>query len=334
MMVHPPAVIHSGMSRSSCRRRCVDPPRQPVVEGHEHQRRVDAVEEALAEAEDEARRADPAEAREHQLPDAQHRIRRQRQVPEDAEREGDRAEEPERQADQGEVEGSHRLCLPSWSVETGGWKRRRRRAFETTETELVAMAAAARIGLSSQPKKGNRTPAATGIRAVLYAYAQKRFCLMFRIVAFESAMAVTTPRRSPDISVMSAASIATSVPVPSARPMSAWARAGASLMPSPTIPTRLPSSWSRLTSLALSPGRTSARTRSIPTSRAIASAVRRLSPVIMMTSRPSRCSAATAAAELGLRVSATATSPAARPPTPPPGRDHGRYPFPLARRLT
>src|SRR3990172_3584805 len=262
-MVHPPAVIHSGMSRSSCRRRCVDPPRQPVVEGHEHQRRVDAVEEALpeaddetpparppgrgrgvapprqpvveghehqrrvdaveealAEAEDEARRADPAEAREHQLPDAQHRIRRQRQVPEDAEREGDRAEEPERQANQGEVEGSHRLCLPSWSVETGGWKRRRRRAFETTETELVAMAAAARIGLSSQPKKGNRTPAATGIRAVLYAYAQKRFCLMFRIVAFESAMAVTPPRSPPDISVIPPASTAPSVPAPSAGPMS------------------------------------------------------------------------------------------------------------------
>ena len=43
----------------------------------------------------------------------------------------------------------------------------------------------------------------------------------------------------------SAASMATSVPVPMARPTSAWARAGASLMPSPTMPTRRPSACSR-----------------------------------------------------------------------------------------
>ena len=52
--------------------------------------------------------------------------------------------------------------------------------------------------------------------------------------AFESAMAFGTPRRLPDISTTSAASMATSVPVPTARPTSASARAGASLMPSPT----------------------------------------------------------------------------------------------------
>ena len=38
---------------------------------------------------------------------------------------------------------------------------------------------------------------------------------------------------------MSEDSIATSVPVPIAEPTSAWARAGASLMPSPTMPTDL-----------------------------------------------------------------------------------------------
>ena len=54
-----------------------------------------------------------------------------------------------------------------------------------------------------------------------------------------SAMAVTTPCRSPDMSVMSAASMATSVPVPMAMPTSACASAGASLMPSPTIATML-----------------------------------------------------------------------------------------------
>jgi hypothetical protein len=40
--------------------------------------------------------------------------------------------------------------------------------------------------------------------------------------------------RSPRINVISAASMATSVPVPIAMPMSACASAGASLMPSPT----------------------------------------------------------------------------------------------------
>ena len=47
-------------------------------------------------------------------------------------------------------------------------------------------------------------------------------------------------------------------------------------------------------------GRTSASTRSMPTGRAIASAVRRLSPVSIATASPSRCSSATASAEPGL----------------------------------
>ena len=54
-------------------------------------------------------------------------------------------------------------------------------------------------------------------------------------------MAVTTPRKEPPTSVTSAASIATSVPVPMAMPTSACASAGASLMPSPTIATVFPS---------------------------------------------------------------------------------------------
>src|SRR3712207_8721378 len=65
---------------------------------------------------------------------------------------------------------------------------------------------------------------------------------MFLTVAFESLMARTTPRTSPETSVRSAASIATSVPVPVATPTSARARAGASLIPSPTIATTLPRS--------------------------------------------------------------------------------------------
>ena len=53
-------------------------------------------------------------------------------------------------------------------------------------------------------------------------------------------MAVTMPRRSPPIRVTSEAAMATSVPVPMAMPRSAWARAGASLIPSPTMATVLP----------------------------------------------------------------------------------------------
>ena len=42
------------------------------------------------------------------------------------------------------------------------------------------------------------------------------------------------------MSVTSEASMATSVPVPMATPRSAWASAGASLMPSPTMATTSP----------------------------------------------------------------------------------------------
>ena len=56
------------------------------------------------------------------------------------------------------------------------------------------------------------------------------------------------------MSVMSLASIATSVPVPIAMPMSAWASAGASLMPSPTMATFLPPACSASTCCAFCSG--------------------------------------------------------------------------------
>ena len=87
---------------------------------------------------------------------------------------------------------------------------------------------------------------------------------MIRMVRRDSSMAVTTPRRSPRIKVTSAASMATSVPEPMAMPTSAWARAGASLMPSPTMATSRPSACSRLISAAFCSGSTSASTRSTP----------------------------------------------------------------------
>jgi copper homeostasis protein CutC len=49
----------------------------------------------------------------------------------------------------------------------GGLKLRSLRAFETTVTEEKAIAPAAKIGFRRIPKKGKRTPAATGMRIVL-----------------------------------------------------------------------------------------------------------------------------------------------------------------------
>ncbi len=93
--------------------------------------------------------------------------------------------------------------------------------------------------------------------------------------------AVTKTRKSPRINVTSAASMAISVPVPIATPTSAWTKAGASLIPSPTIPTTRPFPWSFLTTPAFSAGKTWAKTffSGIPTSRATALAVNLLSPV-------------------------------------------------------
>ena len=82
--------------------------------------------------------------------------------------------------------------------------------------------------------------------------------------------------------------MATSVPVPIARPRSAWASAGASLTPSPTMATTRPSACRRRTTSALSAGRTSAMTSSMPTSAATARAVVSLSPVSSTGRRPER----------------------------------------------
>ena len=139
--------------------------------------------------------------------------------------------------------------------------------------ELKAMAALARIGLSISPAAGYSAPAATGIPITLYMKAQNRFCFVVRIVARDSRMADATLRRSPRMSVTSLASIAISVPVPMAIPTSARDRAGASLMPSPTIATTSPSLRSRSISAILPSGRRPAATRSTPTSRATVWAV-------------------------------------------------------------
>jgi hypothetical protein len=116
--------------------------------------------------------------------------------------------------------------------------------------------------------------------------------------------------RSLRTKVMSDASIAMSVPVPMAIPTSAAASAGASLIPSPTMATTRPSLQSLSTSFALSSGRTSAKTFSIPACFAMKSAVRRLSPVNITTSIPSFLSSRIASLDVSFSVSATPMMPA------------------------
>ena len=54
--------------------------------------------------------------------------------------------------------------------------------FNTTETELKAIAALASIGFNSSPFIGNKTPAANGIPITLYINAQNKFSRMLSIV--------------------------------------------------------------------------------------------------------------------------------------------------------
>ena len=73
-------------------------------------------------------------------------------------------------------------------------------------------------------------------------------------------------------STMLPASLAAEVPVFIATPTSAWASAGASLVPSPVIATSLPPSCSALIRAILSSGVASARKSSTPASAAMAAA--------------------------------------------------------------
>ena len=106
--------------------------------------------------------------------------------------------------------------------------------------------------------------------------------------------------------------MATSVPAPMATPMSARVRAGASLMPSPTIAV-LPCALSLRISSSLPSGRTPAMTSSTPACLPIAFAVRSLSPVSMTTRMPMFCSSRTACGLSSLITSATAMTPSSFP---------------------
>ena len=132
---------------------------------------------------------------------------------------------------------------------------------------------------------------------------------MMRSVARETLIAATTASRSARTSVMSAASMATSEPVPMAIPKPAapaWARAAASLTPSPTMATLAPSPCRRATTSRLSSGSTWAITSSIPTWAAMNLAARSLSPVSRMGRNPMALSSLMALAVVGLGSSRTA----------------------------
>lgn len=116
-------------------------------------------------------------------------------------------------------------------------------------------------------------------------------------------------------STMFPASFAAEVPVFIATPTSAWARAGASLVPSPVIATSLPPACSRLMRAILSSGVASARKSSTPASSAIAFAVSGLSPVIMTVRMPMRRSSSNRSRMPSFTTSLRWTTPRTRAPS-------------------
>ncbi|GJE71403.1 hypothetical protein CHKEEEPN_2949 [Methylorubrum podarium] len=109
------------------------------------------------------------------------------------------------------------------------------------------------------------------------------------------------------------ASRAATVPVFMATPTSAWASAGASLVPSPHIATSLPSACSRRISASLSSGVAWARKSSTPASAAMAAAVTGLSPVIITVRMPIRRSSAKRSRMPPFTMSFRAMTPSRRP---------------------
>eukprot|EP01022_Parablepharisma_sp_SALTPOND_P006709 TRINITY_DN12717_c1_g1_i1.p1 TRINITY_DN12717_c1_g1~~TRINITY_DN12717_c1_g1_i1.p1 ORF type:complete len:1877 (-),score=641.20 TRINITY_DN12717_c1_g1_i1:7532-13162(-) len=117
-------------------------------------------------------------------------------------------------------------------------------------------------------------------------------------------------------STMLPASLAAWVPLFMATATSAWASAGASLVPSPVIATSLPSAWCWRIRASFCSGVASARKSSTPASAAIAAAVRRLSPVIMMVLMPMRRSSPKRSLMPPLTMSFNSTVPRMRSGAP------------------
>ena len=154
---------------------------------------------------------------------------------------------------------------------------------------------------SARPSTPQR---ASGGKATIIVNANPIFTFMMRRAALAWAMARGRSRRSVPVSATSAEAIAASVPVaPMAMPTVAAASAGASLIPSPTMAQR-PS-----TNCALSSGRSSAWTSSIPTVVASAFPACLLSPVSIAVRIPIVCSSSIARAEDSRAGSPMPTSP-------------------------
>lgn len=103
-----------------------------------------------------------------------------------------------------------------------------------TLTELQPIANAATSGGKIMVVNGNKAPAANGTERTLYNNDHPKLDLIRWRVCLERAMAVNKSLKSLRTRTMSADSMATSVPAPIAIPTWAWARAGESLIPSPT----------------------------------------------------------------------------------------------------
>ena len=101
-----------------------------------------------------------------------------------------------------------------------------------------------------------------------------------------------------------------------ARPTSACASAGASLVPSPVIATRRPPDCSLRISASLSSGVASAMKSSTPASEAIARAVRGLSPVTMTVRMPIARNCANRCAIPGFTTSESRMTPSTRAGSP------------------
>ena len=110
------------------------------------------------------------------------------------------------------------------------------------------------------------------------------------------------------------ASLAAWVPVFIATATSAWASAGASLVPSPVMATRCPCCWYSRIRSSLRSGVASARKSSTPASAAMADAVSGLSPVIITVRMPMRRSSAKRSRMPPLTMSLRWTTPSTRRP--------------------
>ena len=111
------------------------------------------------------------------------------------------------------------------------------------------------------------------------------------------------------------ASFAACVPLFITTATSAWASAGASLVPSPVMATSLPCAWISRMTLSLASGLISATKSSTPASAAIDAAVSLLSPVIITVRMPILRSSANRSLMCVLTMSFSSMTPSAYLPS-------------------